>query len=711
MSDAVANALRAEGPPLVASARTGMNKVYEAKPPDLDEQEVLVKAHKRFDAAITAEATNRQKATLCLRFKSGDQWEPDLAAERAAARRPKLTVNKIPTFTNQIVNDQRMNRPGINISPVGGVGNLDLAHGIQGWIRAIERDSDAELAYDTAFESACDIGWGYWRYLTEYAGDTFQQRLICVPIADTLSVYMDPDVQSPEARDAKWCFITSWTPRDDFKRDYPDVPFTNWDTGGEGDRYTAWGSDDHIRVAEYYEIVTDRRILVRLGNGHIGWEDELSEQVRDLSKSGQYGYQVIDERPVDCQKCIWRKMIYDKVIDEVEWIGSSVPVVRTIWERTSINGRFKYNGIIERLLDPQRMVNYWRSAETEALALAPKAVWSMAEGQDEGLEDEYERANRVPNPVVHHRQKDSEGNPAPAPILQPPPQVSQGFIAAAQNASQDMMAVAGIRFDATPQERNYDESGKALRELQRVGDLGTFHGIDNLSRALRRGGEIMLEILPKLYDTPQLVTILGEDGKDQTVKIDPNHPKPVDQIRTPQGQSVKVLNPTSGKFSVTVTTGPSFKTRRIEAAESMMQFVKALPQAGALIMDLVAKNLDWPGAEEIATRLAKALPPNLVTPEQKDMSPQVQALLSSMQQQLTKLGQERQQMLVALNDKQADRDLVAQKMNQDFEAKLLGIVQKVEAAYSTHVGSQIQDLAKGVKSLQDSLGKNMGGLS
>ena len=705
MSDAVSNALRAEGPPLVAPSRAGMNKVYETEGLDLDEQKALVEARKRFDAAIQAESTNRQKAVLCLRFKSGDQWEPDLAAERAAARRPKLTINKIPTFTNQVVNDQRMNRPGINISPTGRQGNLDLAHGIQGWIRAIERDSDAELAYDTAFESAADIGWGYWRYITEYAADdTFQQRLVCVPIPDTLSVYMDPDAQSPEGKDAKWVFLTSWVTNDEFKRDYPGVPLENWDTGGEGDRYRAWGDDRHIRVAEYFEVCVKKRTLVMLGNGHTGWEDELSDQVHDLSKAGVYGYQVIDERKVDYPKIMWRKMIANKIIDEAEWIGSTIPVVRTIWERVPINGKFKYSGIIERMLDPQRMYNYWSSSETESLALAPKAPWVIAEGQDEGYEDEFERANIVPNPVVHYRQVSLDGNPAPPPRREAPPAVPAGFVTAKQGAAADMMAVSGIRFDATPQERNYDESGKALRELQRVGDLGTFHGIDNLSRALRRGGEIMLEILPKLYDTAQIVTILSQDDSEKMVRIDPNHPQPYSPARPAQGQRLDVMNPTIGKFSVTVTTGPSFKTRRIEAAESMMQFVRALPQAGALIMDLIAKNLDWPGAEEIAARLAKALPPNMITPDQKDMSPQVQALLQSMQQQLQQAATERQGLIKQLTDKQADRAVAQDKIEKDFEAKLISVVQKAESAYSTHVGSQLKDLAEGVKMLHDRLG-------
>ena len=714
MADALEWASHAEGPIGFPPQRVGMNRPTEPekKPPDLDRYALLLRAQKRFDQAIQAESTNRQKATMCLRFKASDQWEPELAAERAAARRPRLTENRIPTFVNQVVNDQRQNRPAINISPVGDRANLELAQLERGLIRAIEQDSDAELAYDTAFESAVDIGWGYWRYLIEWSGtETFQKRIRIVPIPDTMAVYFDVMSTEPEGTDAKWCFITQMMARDDFKREYPDVNIASWEMGAEGDRYRNWGSAEEVRVAEYFEIENETRTLVQLGNGHVGYEDELSDYVHARSKAGDARFQVVDEREVDVPKVMWYKLIANAVIDEEEWVGSSIPVVRTIYERVVLNGRIKYSGIIERMMDPQRMLNYWLSAETEALALAPKAAWQIAEGQDEGYEDEYEQANLVPNPVVHYRPVSLEGHPVPPPIRQQPPQVSAGYAAAKQGAATGMMAVTGIRFDATPQERNYDESGRALRELQRIGDLGTFHAVDNLSRAMRRGGEILLELIPNVYDHAQVVTIIGEDDKQQAVKIDPNAPAKVGEMRTETGAIQKIFNPTIGKFAVTVTIGPSFKTRRIEATDQIMEFIKAVPTAAPLIMDLLAEVMDWPGAEKLAARLAKAVPPQLLAPTDKDMSPQVQALLQGLQQQLQEALAERAKLLQALTDRQADRALIADKTEKDFEAKLLKIVadiEKANAAHQANVGSQFKDVVQGMKMLEDRLGGNNG---
>lgn len=701
MADGIAATLEADTPIGFPPALAGMNRLTTPKTIDLDEQRTLVRICKNFDAAVQAESTNRQKAGVCLRFKASDQWDQTHEQTRKAADRPCLTINRIPTFVNQVVNNQRQNRPGLNISPTGERAHIDAAKMLRGLCRAIERDSDAELAYDTGFESAVDIGWGYWRYLIEYAGDdTFRKRIRIMPVLDTQAVYVDPDAMAPEASDAKWLFVTQWMTNAAFKAEYPGVPLMSWQPGAEGDRSRNWLDKDHVRVAEYYEVERKPRVLVRLANGHVGFEDEIPDDVLARSKRGAAALQVTDEREVLFPKIMHRKLVPNVILEEEEWPGKYIPIVRVVYERVVINGKVRYVGAIERMLDPQRMYNYWKSAETEHLALAPKAPWTIAEGQDEGYEDEYAMANRVPNPVVHWRPTSLEGHPVPPPRREAPPAVPAGYATAATSAAQDMMAVTGIRFDATPQERDYDESGRALRELQAIGDLGTFHGIDNLTRSMRRGGEIMLDLLPKVYTEAQVITILGEDDKEQNVKIDPNASQAATEARDAAGKVQKIFNPLIGKYGVTVTTGPSFRTRRIEAADQMLNFVKNVPQSGPIIMDLIAKNLDWPGAEEIATRLAKTIPPNLLQPEQKDMSPQVQALISGLQQQLQQASQERAQMMIALNNQQADRAQRQDKIDKDFEAKVMGLVQKADAAYGAHVGSQLKDLAEGIKMLE-----------
>jgi hypothetical protein len=258
--------------------------------------------------------------------------------------------------------------------------------------------------------------------------------------------------------------------------------------------------------------------------------------------------------------------------------------------------------------------------------------------------------------------------------------IPEGFVNGAQSASMDIMAVTGIRFDVAADHKNVDDrSGKALREFNRPQDLGASHYMDNLKRSLIHTGRMLIDLIPHYYDEKRVMTILREDDTEQRIEIDPHAPKPYDEKAGPDGQKMPIFNPTIGKYGVTVTIGPSFATKRIEAAESMLEFAKVLGPGAHIIMDLIAKNMDWDGSEEIASRLAKAVPAQLMTPDQKDIPPQMQAYLQSLEAQLKQAGVEKQQLLAALNDKGADRAIAQDKIDRDFEAKILKIISDGEA--------------------------------
>jgi hypothetical protein len=361
------------------------------------------------------------------------------------------------------------------------------------------------------------------------------------------------------------------------------------------------------------------------------------------------------------------------------------------------------------------MYNYWRTLETELIALQPKAPWIMEEGQVEGHEDEWRMANIRSNPYLLYKGTSVAGHPAPPPQRQPFAGAPAGVEAAIQGAAQDMMATTGIRFDATLEERTYDESGRALRELRRSGDLGAVHYGLNYARGLRHTGEMLIDLIPKIYDVKRVITILREDDSEERITIDPHLNKPMAEAIGQDGRMMKLFNPTIGKYGVTITIGPNYATKRIEAAENMMAFAKAMPNTASLFADLIAKNMDWPGAEEISSRIAKTLPPQLLQPDQKDMSPQVQALIQSMDQQIKQLGQQLQAAMAALNDKQQDRAIVVEKIQKDFEAKLANVVMQFEtkmaaveskqiAGDQAHVrteGSQFKDFAQGMKQVAE----------
>lgn len=676
-------------------------------------QEVLARARKRFDRAVKAEDETRKAGLDDDKFYYGEQWPADIVAQRNAQKRPIITVNKLPTFVHQVTNDQRQNRPEIHISPVGDRTDKEAARIYGGLIRADHRESFADIAFDTAFESAARKGWGYWRYKIEFEPKSFRQRVRIKRIRNAFGVYLDPDRQEPDGSDSKWGFLTEMIPRDDFKDMYPEADPMMWPQGGIGDAFKLWIDQSNIRIAEYFELEYDKRNLLLLSNGWTGWEDDVSDSTWELINRGDL--EIMDEREDEVPKVHWYFLTVREVLEERDWPGKWVPIVEVVGEEIDIEGKVRKWGIVRQAKDAQRMYNYWCSAETQHVALSTMAKVMMAAGQDEGFENEWKQAHTDPSPVVHYNQKDLFKQQAPPPIPLPPPATPQGIVTAKQGAAQDMMTTTGIRFDATLGERLYDESGRALRELQRKGDMGAFHYVDNFTRSLRHGGEIHMDLLRQIMDTKQVATILREDLREEQIQVDPHAPADMREAMNPlTKKKMPVFNPTIGEYGVTVTIGASYATKRLEAVESMMDFAKAMPNAGALIMDLIAKNQDWPGAEEIATRLAKAIPPQFLAPEMRDVPPQVQALIQSLDTQVKQLTVEKTAAMQQLMDKQADRAQRQDSIDKDFEAKLIKIVsdvetkmaatqQKAETSFLAHVGTKLEVLGESVNLLREVL--------
>jgi hypothetical protein len=678
-----------------------------------DDTKLLERARKRMDQCISVESENRKAGLDDLKFKAGDQWPADVMAERNLDRRPCHTINKIKTFVHQITNDQRQNRPAIHISPVGDRGDPETAKMLYGLIRYIERDSGADIAYDTAFDGAVSNGFGYFRLATEFeTPESFNQVLKIVRIRNPFTVYLDPNHQEPDGADCKYAFVTEMMPRHEFSERWPDADPIPWDKAGIGETLKNWVTQNELRVAEYFEIEYEKKTLIALSNGWTGWEEDIHDDVKSQIDSG--AIEIEREREAERPKVKWYRLTAKEVLERNDWVGQWIPLFKVIGDEIDIEGKVKLAGIIRDMKSPQQMYNYWSTMMTELVALAPKAPFIMEEGQVEGHEGSWKTANTRSNPYLLYKAVNVNGTPAPPPQRQPAVQVPAGVQQALQNAQQDMMAVSGIRFDATVSERMYDESGKAINALQQRGDLTNFHYIDNLGRAMKHLGRCLIDAIPKVYDTRQVLTILREDDTEERVQLDPANMAPGQKIRDPStGKTMNVFNPSAGKYGVTVTIGPSFATKRTEASAHMIEFAKAFPEFGAAIADLIAKNQDWPGGSEMATRLAKVVAqkfPGVMTPDMKDVPPQVQAMLASMDQQLKQMAVERQQLIMALNDKTADRAVDIDKINKDFEAKMTKIVADIEtktAATQEKVVGQIMTHAHAMNDLGVKVGELM----
>jgi hypothetical protein len=575
-----------------------------------------------------ADSTNRSAALGDLKFAAGDQWPVEIQNSRNLEARPCLTINKIDAYCRQVENQQRQQRPRIKVHPVNNEADVKIAQVIEGITRHIEVNSNADTAYDTAFSYAVRMGWGYWRVVTDYVReDSFDQDIYIEPIDDPFSVYFDPNSVSPDGADATKCLVTSVIPKYQFRQMYPGA-----DDGvgflprATGDSSAEWVTKEDIRIAEYFYVDSKKVDLVMLSDGTQVWADKLPPQ--DVMDDA--GIIEIDRRVSHRKVVKWCKLTAMQILEEKEWPGKWIPIVPCYGAVTVIEGKRKKYGLVRHAKDPQRMFNFWRTATTESIALAPKAKWLMAEGQDEGHENEWAMANIKSMPVLRYKQTDIEGRPATAPVrLQPEPPPA-GIMEAAGEINNDLQTVLGI-FDPAQQMMG-NVSGKALAGQQQQVDLSNFHFYDNMTRSIKHTGKIILDLIPKIYDTKRVMRILGDDGKPDMTTIN-------DLQATGE-----VLNDvTVGEYDVVMDVGPGYNSKRQAAVEAMMPLM-AQQEVFQAAGDLLFRNMDFPGADIIADRLA-AMNPLAQIDEKSPIPPNVQAMLA----QLKKTIQDQEQQMAAMS--------------------------------------------------------------
>ena len=663
---------------------------------------VLATARSRLDMAIGALSESREDEIDDLKFYAGSpdnrwQWPADVLATRGAVQgqtinaRPCLTVNKLPQHVRQVTNDQRQNRPSGKVIPADDHADVEVAEIFNGMVRHIEYISDADVAYDTACENQVSYGEGYIRILTEYCDEnTFDQDIKIGRVRNSFSVYMDPTIQDPTGADAKWCFVTEDITKEEYARMYPDsAPITTLQTLGVGDQnLSQWLMEDTVRIADYYYVDYDRATL----NLYPGNVTAFDGTLEDKQLKAIYG-KPKRTRESDRVKIKYCKINGYEILEERDWAGKYIPVVRIVGNEFEVDGRLYVSGLVRNAKDAQRMYNYWVSQEAEMLALAPKAPFIGYGGQFEGYENQWKTANTTNWPYleVNPDVTDGQGAVLPLPQRAQPPMASSGLLQAKAGAAEDIKASTG-QYNASLGMSSNERSGKAILARQREGDVGTYHYGDNLARGVRHIVRQLVDLIPKIYDTQRVARIIGLDGETSMVKIDPMQQEPVKKIMQDDIVIDKIYNPNVGKYDVVVATGPGYATKRQEALEAMAQLLQGNPSLWAVAGDLFVKNMDWPGAQEMAKRFAKTIDPKLM--EDGDKSPELQMA----EQQMQAMGQEMEQMHQMIQNVGKSIE-VQEQQRKDFEAEVKmyeAETKRIAAVQAGMTEQQIQDIAMGV---------------
>ena len=623
-----------------------------------------------------ADTMNRQEALEDLKFVSGDQWPVTLQNSRNLESRPCLTINKLDGYCRQVANQQRQQRPRIKVHATNTHEQMVEAQDIQGIIRHIEVNSNADHAYDNAFDYAVRMGWGFMRVRTDYISeDSFDQEIYIDPVDNPFTVYFDPNSILPDGSDAERCLITTMMSKEVFRSLYPDNDDgTSFTQRGTGDSQSEWITKEDIRLAEYYYTVREKAKLYLLSDGSSTFADDKDF----FNRLQMAGITVIDTRESFKKTIKYKKLTAVEVIEERDWPSRYIPIVPVYGRHVVIGDKRKKFGMVRYAKDSQRMYNFWQTSITESIALAPKAKWVMAEGQDEGHENDWAQANIKSFPLLRYKQTDIEGRTAPPPQrLQPEPPPA-GTMAAAGMVSDDIKAIMGIFDPAQLGQGNI--SGKALNGQQQQVDLTNYDYYDNLTRSIAHVGKICLDLIPKIYDTQRILRIIGEDGKS-------------DMLNLNQRDAVgNILNDTSiGQYDVVMETGPGYNSKRQEAVDAMMPLLSK-PELFNVAGDLVFRNMDFPGADIIADRLA-AMNPMSQIDEKSDIPPQVQMQIAQSKQQM----QQMQQQLEAMTTLIQQRGDIEQ-VRQDNENKR-ELMRQTAKAHNTEIMAEVKVNDQNTRSL------------
>lgn len=629
---------------------------------------ILKRAKERFQKCVSWEGSFRQRFKEDMRFLYADsdnceQWNASVRAGRNLSGQVMVTINKTHTHWLHVVNQVKMNRPQVSVSPTGDQSTYESAQILEQVVRRIEYISDAESAYDIATQFMVGGGIGYWRVVTDYTDqDSFDQDIYIRQVPDPLAVYLDPNIKMLDGSDAKFAFIFDEIPRKDAEAKYGKLAQMN---SSFGDMAENWMSNDKVRVAEYYERSETKEWLYAIpgddGSTTLARESELGSDGADMLKQAYETRDDVMRRKVPKYNVLHHLLVGDSIAETTTWPGKYIPIVRCVGEEVVMDGRLDRKGLTRYLKDAQRAYNYNASAALEYGALQSKSPYLAPVEAIEGLEDFWATANSQNHAYLPYNHADESGNPVPPPQRSQPPSSAPVFLEGMQTAEHEMMMASG-QYEATFSAQGNEISGRSIEQRQKQGERVTFHYPDALAKSIRYTGKIILDLIPKIYDTKRVIRIMSESGTEQQIQIDPQAKQALQMQEQEDEAKVRaIFNPSVGQYDVVATVGPNYETRRKEAFAAMTDLLAGNMSLAPVIGDLYMGSADFPNADELQERMRNwiaGMNPGLMGNGPTQQEQQLMQHNQLLMQELTRMKQE-------LDDKTIQRQLEQKRVDMD----------------------------------------------
>lgn len=570
-----------------------------------DNRELISEVTTFIQDAERADSAERELMISDLRFvyDENGQWDKATLNKRKEGSRPSYTFNHVQGAVNQVLGEQRMNRTSIKIRGVDDKADPELAEVFAGMIRNIESMSDAEAIYDMAFKYAVAGGFGAWRIVSEHKNDySFDQEIFIKPIYNPMTVFFDPLSFDPVKRDQKACVVAERISKEQYKSSYGDQPtdvLVLRDNKG-------WVNDTGVRIAEYFKLIPVTKEIALMSDGRVIELTPEIKKIQDELANTEGAASVERTRKVETFKCKWWKVDGANVLEgPIEYDWKYIPIVKLPGRFVNIEGDQKTQSLIRVARDPQKVYNYDRTTMSEVVANAPRAPYLLTANQIKGYEKQWNSAGAKNAPYLMYNSDPKVGG---APQRAAQAEVPAALMSMAAADLDDIKSATGF-YDASLGRQGNEVSGVAIAGRSKMSDVGSYEFHDNLKRAIKFTGEILVDMIPKVYDTERTVRILGLDGSEDFTTIN-----------TYDEATDKNNDLSQGRYDVVADIGPTYSTQREESFANLLEAAQVVPGVAEIAGDLIMKNLDVPGSDEIVKRMrASLIARGVVEPNEDEM--------------------------------------------------------------------------------------------
>ena len=615
---------------------------------------IVSEACERWSACREWQGTEDSRCREDIKFANGDarntwQWPRGIYDQRTTGENelPCLTINNTRTHNDIIINQMSKNGFGAKVRPVGGKASYKSAQVMQSLIDRVMYISKGSAQRRKVAEQQVDGGIGYMLIETAYTSNRSRDQDIFIKASrDPTGVYLDPWIREPDGSDANFGFVFERIPRKEFNRKYP-----NWkdrvSTAPISTEFADWLSEKEIMLAKYFrkKNISDTFVWYEIDNG----DDKpptcfegLASEIKD--DAGMEIYKALREdiklekivggtRKVFNDEVEWFLIAGDKIIERGDWAGKYIPICRCVGREAVVDGILDRKGHTRPLMNAQQMLNYNASTSVQVVALQPKSPFMASARSIEGQE-QWKDSNVNNYAVLVYNDIDDEApeglQEVKAPVRLDPPKASNAHDLGMQTAERQMMLISGQWQSETGQRSSQmPESGVAIGERKEQGDTSTWHFTEHMSDMDRFLGVQLLDLFPKIYDTRRTLQIEGESGERSWVEIDPHQDEVIKELekeKEDEDAASIALNPGLGEYECISDPGPDYVTRRQETWSALTQILQRNMELTAVIGDLLFKNGDFPGADEIAERLQKEIKATKPYLFDDQAEPQVQAI-------------------------------------------------------------------------------------